>query len=126
MGGWSEELLASFAREDEVRVAPGEGNRRASTIVWCVVAEGRVFLRAYRGPRSRWHRAALEHGRGQVRVGERWVPVRFVPVAADDPVQAGIDAAYRAKYGSSPYLAPMLEPGPRQATVELVAEEGTT
>ena len=42
--------------------------------------------------------------------------VTFEPV--DGPVNDRIDDAYRAKYGGSPYLSPMIGGGPRAATVK--------
>ena len=35
----------------------------------------------------------------------------------EDDVLDRVDAAYRVKYGTSPYLPPMLGDGPRSATV---------
>jgi hypothetical protein len=43
--------------------------------------------------------------------------VVFAP--ADPAFQARIDAAYHAKYSGSPYLPPMVAPGPQSATVEI-------
>ena len=37
----------------------------------------------------------------------------------EDGILDRVDAAYRVKYGTSPYLPPMLRDGPRSATVLL-------
>jgi len=39
--------------------------------------------------------------------------------AADGPINDRIDAAYRAKYGGSPYLSPMVSRRARSATVRV-------
>lgn len=58
---------------------------------------------------------------GRISVAGVTRDVSFEPV--EGPVQDRIDAAYRAKYGSSRYLPPMLAAGPRSATVRIVPFE---
>jgi len=45
--------------------------------------------------------------------------VSFEPV--DSAINEEIDDAYRAKYGKSPYLGPMIGPRARAATVRIAA-----
>ncbi len=49
--------------------------------------------------------------------------VAFEP--ADGPINARIDDAYREKYGSSPYLSPMISDRARSATVKVIPRETT-
>jgi hypothetical protein len=63
-----------------------------------VLVHDELYVRAYRGPQSRWFQAARESGQGRIRVGAIARDVLLVPAVG--PV-AAIDAAYQAKYGSS-------------------------
>jgi hypothetical protein len=47
--------------------------------------------------------------------------VTFEPV--DGPINNRIDQAYRAKYGGSPYLGPMIGARARSATVKIMPRE---
>jgi hypothetical protein len=47
--------------------------------------------------------------------------VTFEPV--DGSINDLIDNAYRRKYGTSPYLAPMIGPRSRSATVKVLPRE---
>jgi hypothetical protein len=47
--------------------------------------------------------------------------VTFEPV--DGPINDQIDAAYRAKYGNSPYLQPMISARARFATIRIMPRE---
>jgi hypothetical protein len=80
-----------------------------------VVVEDELYVRAYNGRSSRWYQAAISQGAGRIQAaGSTWT-VAFE--AASQGVDAEVDAAYRKKYGSSPYLAHMLDKGCQAATV---------
>ncbi|MEU4672393.1 DUF2255 family protein [Amycolatopsis sp. NPDC023774] len=62
-----------------------------------VLFDGTLFVRAVRGPVSRWFQAASNHRGGRIRVDSL---SRAVVFAADGEDPAGIDEAYRAKFAS--------------------------
>jgi hypothetical protein len=43
--------------------------------------------------------------------------------AVEGPINERIDDAYRAKYGGSPYLAPMISERARAATVRIACQD---
>ncbi|MFG1663945.1 DUF2255 family protein [Streptomyces sp. Y7] len=75
----------------------GDGDRPGVEI-GMVVVDGELYVRAYRGVRSRWYRAARKHGHGTIRLGGTSHAVLLTTRALDLP--AGLDAAFRDKYGS--------------------------
>ena len=100
-----------------------------ATPIWSVTVGGSGYLRSYLGPRAGWYLRALS-GRPTTfsladgRVAERdpaaalatpRSSVTVTPIAVDDPVQAEVDAALRAKYGrqgaslTSMIVAPAIE-----------------
>jgi hypothetical protein len=66
-----------------------------------VVVRGSVFVRAFRGPTSRWYQAAKNGGAGWIRFGEtRWkVAFAAAPASVDAQLADQIDDAYVIKYG---------------------------
>jgi hypothetical protein len=50
--------------------------------------------------------------------------VSFEPV--EGPINDRIDDAYRAKYGGSPYLSPLIGASARSATVKVLPRENST
>ncbi|MGR6974803.1 DUF2255 family protein [Streptomyces cynarae] len=64
-----------------------------------VLVSGELYVRAYRGVRSRWYQAAQKHSHGRIRVG---AVTRDVLLATRDTMpDYEIDAAYRSKYGQA-------------------------
>ncbi|PZA06782.1 MULTISPECIES: DUF2255 family protein [unclassified Meiothermus] len=125
-GRWTAEELAQIAPADDLHVAPFREDGvtyGTPTWVWCVVVGEAVYARAYHGPRSSWYQAAVRQGAGRVHVAGMVREVVFQPVPAEDPLQKAIDAAYREKYGGSPYLEPMVSPRARAATVRILPRE---
>ncbi|MGK9169203.1 DUF2255 family protein [Inquilinus limosus] len=109
---------------DDLHVAPFREDGRTHgtpTWIWSVAVEDGLYVRAYNGPASRWYRAALRQKAGRIIAAGMTRDVAFAPV--DGPIQGRIDDAYRAKYGGSPYLAAMIGPRARAATVRIVPRE---
>jgi hypothetical protein len=65
--------------------------------IWVVVVEGRVIVRSWNDKASGWYRAFLENSKGDVRLGEREVPIRAVQLRRQK-LNDGADLAYAAKY----------------------------
>ncbi len=81
-----------------------------------VVVDGELYVRAYRGVRSRWYRAARDRGHGRIQVAGVTRDVLFQ--TGDLDFSPGLEAAFRAKYGP---LADALVASPqaRAATIRI-------
>ena len=90
--------------------------------IWCVVVEGRVFVRSWSlKPRS-WYRTFLEDPRGAIQVGGREIPVRAVRTRSER-LKDAVSRAYLAKYntpGALKYARDLCRPKSRDTTTELV------
>lgn len=118
---WNSDTLQRIDVADDLKIAPyrPDGVHTGTpTWIWAVVVDGRLFVRAYHGKRSRWHQAAQAQGSGNIHAIGQVFAVRFAAVT-DAALQTRIDAAYRAKYGQSQYLAHMIAAGSRAATMEI-------
>ena len=118
MKTWTTQELASFAPADDFHIAPlrEDGVTTGTpTFIWSVVADGNLYVRPYNGSRSRWYRSAMTQKAGRIHIDGTDYEVTFTP--ADDTALSAVDDAYRAKYGTSEYLAPMIAEGPRSTTV---------
>ncbi|MEV6106467.1 DUF2255 family protein [Streptomyces sp. NPDC051940] len=82
-----------------------------------VVAGGQLYVRAYRGVRSRWYQAAREHGHGHIQVGDVRHDVAFRTEGVEP--SADIDDAFRVKYGQSAHLL-VAGAEARAATIRIV------
>ena len=121
MTSWSSEDIRSIAATDDLHIAPLRDDGFAyvtPTWIWSVEVDGRLFVRAWNGTKSRWYKSAMRQRAGRVTAAGSTFEVGLVP--ADPSLRDRIDAAYRAKYRSSSYLPPMLAPGPQAATVEII------
>jgi hypothetical protein len=95
---WTPEDLALLTASESLVLTAGEKGY-PSVEIGMVLVRGELYVRAYRGVRSRWYQAAQEHGHGRIRVGAVTRDVLLdgrVLSSADD-----IDAAYLAKYGQA-------------------------
>ncbi len=126
MTTWSQDELQQIAATDDFHISPYRedgGTPGTPTWIWSVVVDGDVYVRAYNGTASRWYQAALRQRAGRIRAGGGEWEVAFEPVdgtAPDGAMQTVIDAAYRAKYADSPYLAPMVSARTQAATVRVL------
>jgi hypothetical protein len=121
MHTWSQDELRRVGETDDFHIAPYREDGRTPgtpTWTWSVVVDGDVYVRAYNGTASRWHRAAMSQRAGRVHLGGQDREVGFEPVDGD--VQDRIDDAYRTKYAHSAYLAPMISDRARAATVRVL------
>src|SRR3954471_23466951 len=122
---WPKEELRKIAVADDLHIAPfrGDGETYGTpTWIWSVAVDGRLYVRAYNGRDSRWYGAAIRQKAGRITAAGMTREVTFEPV--EGPVNDRIDDAYRAKYGGSPYLKPMIGPRARAATVKVTPRPG--
>ena len=120
MSAWAKDELLKIAGADDLHVSPFREDGKTygtPTWIWSVAVDGDLYVRAYNGRDSRWYRAAMrQKARRITAAGMTW-DVSFEPV--EGPINDRIDDAYRAKYRGSPYLDPMIDAGPRSATVKV-------
>jgi hypothetical protein len=124
MSKWPKDELRKIAESDDLHISPFREDGvtyGTPTWVWSVAVDGELYVRAYNGKDSRWYRAAVRQKAGRITAAGMTKEVIFEPV--DGPVNDLIDDAYRAKYEGSPYLAPVIGPRCRSATVKVMPRE---
>ncbi len=125
MTTWAKEELQKIAEADDLHIAPfrDDGTTTGTpTWIWYVAVDGALYVRAYNGADSRWHKAAMRQKAGRIIAAGMTKDVTFEPV--EGPINDRVDDAYRAKYRGSPYLSPMIGARARSATVR-VTPRGT-
>ena len=118
---WEKDELRKIAGTDDLHVSPYREDGvtfGTPTWIWSVVAANALYVRAYSGRNSSWYRAAVTQKAGRITAAGLTKDVTFEPV--DGPVNDAVDVAYRAKYGSSPYLSSMIGERAHSATVKVV------
>jgi hypothetical protein len=121
MAAWSIDELRKIAEADDLHIAPLREDGVAygtPTWIWSVAVGDALYVRGYNGQKSRWYQAAVQQKAGRIIAAGMTKEVTFEPV--DGPINEAIDAAYRAKYHDSPYLAPMIGARARAATVKVL------
>jgi hypothetical protein len=124
MPTWNPEQLTRFAEPEEIRIAGRrrDGSLRTPRIVWMVRSGTDLYARSVNGPDAAWFRGTRATQEAHISTDGAEADVQLVDVDADDPVQAGLDDAYRAKYGRR-YPGPtasITSPLARAATVKIV------
>ena len=126
MIAWHHAELKRIAQADDLHIAPLRDDGKTygtPTWIWSVAVDGELYVRTYSGRNCRWHKAALRQKAGSITAAGMTKEVAFAPV--EGPINDRIDAAYRAKYRDSPYLAPMIAERARSATVKITPQERT-
>ena len=124
MSTWSKDELRKIAETDDLHISPlrEDGVTYGTpTWIWSVAVDGDLYVRAYNGQDSRWYRAAMRQKAGRITSAGITKEVTFEPV--EGPVNDRIDDAYRVKYHSSPYLAPMIGARALSATVKVTPRQ---
>ena len=124
MSTWSKDELRKIAEADDLRVSPFREDGvtyGTPTWIWSVAVGDALYVRAYNGQNSSWYMAAVSQKAGRITSAGITREVTFEPV--EGPVNDRIDDAYRVKYHSSPYLAPMIGARARSATVKVMPRE---
>ncbi|GAB4064072.1 DUF2255 family protein [Ancylobacter sonchi] len=121
---WSPDELARIDQADDLKIAPFREDGvtyGTPTWIWEVVVDGALYVRGYHGRKSRWYQAAIRQKAGRIIAAGMTREVGFEPV--EGSINDRIDEAYRAKYASSPYLAPMIGARARAATVKIAPRD---
>src|SRR4051812_17180522 len=100
--------LASLHNAKEVRLRTSR-HRNRGVIIWIVVAGEAAFVRSVRGPSGKCFVAAAADGQATLEVGDRQLPVRVIPVADSETIEA-VSQAFLTKYATSPYAQSIVSP----------------
>jgi len=122
MTTWTSDELTKIGTAEELQIASRrhDGTLRKPVTIWVVRLSDDLYVRSYRGRGGAWFRAAQVRHEGRIQAGGVEKDVTFVAEVAPD-INDRIDAAYRTKYRRYPqYVAPMLAPEVRAATIKLV------
>ncbi|HKZ92247.1 MAG TPA: nitroreductase/quinone reductase family protein [Candidatus Limnocylindrales bacterium] len=119
--GFTSDVLDRLRTTDEVRIetraAPSAPPHR--TTIWVVVDEGgRVLIRTYQGPNSRWYRELRANPECALWLGREPVPVRAEPANDADRIAAA-SRGYEAKYAGDPAVRGMVAVAQLPTTLEL-------
>jgi len=125
MTEWPKDELNKIVEADDLHIAPFREDGvtyGTPTWIWSVAVDGSLYVRGYNGTSSRWYMAAVGQKAGRIVAAGMTKEVAFEAVHAqtEERLQDRIDDAYRAKYGSSPYLKPMIGARARSATVRIM------
>jgi hypothetical protein len=119
---WTDEELSRVGNAEELQLASvrADGSLRPYVTMWVVRAGDELYVRSAYGPNNPWYRRAKASGAGRIRAGGVERDVTFAESAPD--VQAGIDAAYHAKYDrfGPKIVGSVVGPDAEAVTVRLV------
>ena len=121
MNSWNEDDLRAIAESHDLYISPfrEDGTSYGTpTLVWPLVVDGEVYVRAANGQQSSWYVAALSQKAGADPGRRQRLPghVRAWGLLETAPA---IDAAYEEKYKGSSAVPIMQGEGPKSATVRI-------
>jgi hypothetical protein len=99
---WSPDELERIDSAEELRIATegAHGTLRRDVPIWVVSADGHVYVRTWYRRDDGWFGHAVDSGRAHIRIAGLEADVAVEDIGDDkSDLRAGIDAAYRAKYG---------------------------
>jgi hypothetical protein len=114
-------VVARLRRDKMLGIRAGRAPHRFIGI-WCVVVEGRVFVRSWSLKTRSWYRTFLDDPVGEINVDGRELPVRAVRTRSER-LKDAVSRAYVAKYatpGSIQYARDLGRAKSRATTTELV------
>jgi len=98
---WTDDELRRVGAATELQIATrrDDGSLRPYVTIWTVRAGDYLYVRSAYGAGNPWFRRATASGSGRIRAGGIERDVTFTPASElDAATQAGVDAAYHAKY----------------------------
>ncbi|ABU57152.1 DUF2255 family protein [Roseiflexus castenholzii] len=118
---WTYEELDKIGNAEELAIAPRQRNGalRKPLPVWAVRVNDNLYVRSYRGRTGAWFRAAQAIHEGRIWTGGVEKDVVFVE-ETDPVINDQIDVVYRATYGRSPYVTPMVTLETRATTLRMM------
>ena len=122
MAVWINDELNKIGTAEELRIASlrRDGTLRKPVIIWVVRVGDDLYVRCVNGRKGAWFRGVLTQHEGRIWAGGVEKDVTCVE-ESDSGVNAKIDEAYLTKYRRYPqYVAPMVTPEVRAATIKLM------
>ena len=122
MSTWTSEELNKIGTAEELKIASlrRDGTLRKPVIIWVVRLDDDLYVRSVNGRTGAWFRGTQVRHEGRIWAGGIEKDVTFVE-ESDPGINDKIDAAYLSKYRRYPqYVAPMVTPDVRVATIKLV------
>jgi hypothetical protein len=122
MTTWTSDELNRIGTAEELQLQSlrRDGTLRNPVTIWVVRIGDEIYVRAVYGRTSPWFRGVLTRHAGRIRAGGVEKDVTFVD-ETDPGINDQVDAAYLSKYRRYPqYVAPMVTPKVREATLKLV------
>ena len=122
MTKWTNEELTKIGTAEELLIASlrSDGTLRKPVIIWVVRHGDDLYIRSVNGRTSAWFRGTQVRHEGHIQAGGVDKDVIFVE-ETDPGINDKIDTAYLTKYSRYPqYVAPMVTPEVRAATLKLV------
>jgi hypothetical protein len=122
MTTWTKEELSKIGTAEELRIASlrSDGSLRKPVIIWVVRVGDDLYVRSVNGRNSAWFRGVQTRHEGRIQAGGVEKDVTFVE-ETDPGINDKIDTAYLTKYSRYPqYVAPMVTPEVRAATIKFV------
>jgi hypothetical protein len=113
------QILAGFEATKYLLIRAGD---HRFIRIWVVVVQHRVAVRSWNDKPSGWYRAFIEHPLGDVRIDDRELPVRAVPVRSTR-LNDATDKAFASKYATkanAKYVKGFRMPKRKATTLELV------
>jgi hypothetical protein len=95
MSSWNEDDLRAIAESHDLYISPFREDGityGTPTLVWPLVVDGEVYVRAANGQQSSWYVAAMNQKTGRIHIGGKDHEVTFEP--GGNKVASAIDAAY--------------------------------
>lgn len=125
MTAWTKDELDKVGTAEELQLSSlrRDGSLRSPVTIWVVRLGDDLYVRSVNGRTSDWFRGVLSQHGGRIWAGGVEKDVSFIE-ETDPAVIEQVGAAYLAKYRRYPqYVAPLLTPAARAATVKLVPRQ---
>ncbi|HET7618340.1 MAG TPA: DUF2255 family protein [Gemmatimonadaceae bacterium] len=118
---FSRARVAAIDRSTILGIRAGRATDHRFIGIWVVVVDGRVFVRSWTLKPDGWYRTFLRDPLGTIRIGDREIRIRAVPVRSER-MRDAVERAYAAKYptpGSRKYVRGFRTKRRRDSTLEL-------
>jgi hypothetical protein len=116
--------LTRIDEADDLKISPFRADGityGTPTWIWEVVVDGNLYVRAYNGTSSSWHKSAMEQKAGRIHAAGMVKDVSFESTD-NSGINQQIDEAYQKKYSKSPCMAHMIGSCAKSATVKIVSK----